>query len=112
MIVPHGVARTGSHPVVPVTIVSDAPVARLIRTTPGSVAPDSLHVMSHSGCSAFGHSALMSSTAGATPAVTTRTRRLWATVASWLGSAWASAWEIEVVDEASSGPLKPNCLFD
>src|SRR5262245_8843764 len=112
MIVPHGVARTGSHPEVPVTIVVDAPVARLMRTTPAWAGPSSLHWISHSGFWAFGQNAAMSRLGGATPALTTRTCRLWATVASLVGSAWASACVIELADEAASGPLKPKFWFD
>ncbi len=106
-IVPHGVRRAGSQLVVPVRMVATAPVARLMRTRPGWLVPPSLQVTSHSGCWLSGHRADMSRFAGAMPWVTTRASRLLASVASFRGSACASAALSELGDDCASGPVTP-----
>ncbi len=109
MIVPHGVRLTGSHEDVPVRIVSTRPSESRIRCTPGSLGPPSLQAMRWVGVESFGHSAIMSMFVPAfAAAVTTRTRRLWATVASAVGSDCAVGWSILSVDEAATGPTTPN----
>jgi hypothetical protein len=60
MIVPHAVLRIGSQLDVPVTIVSVAPVARLIRCTPGAAVPCSLHLTRCVVFESFGQKAIMS----------------------------------------------------
>src|SRR4029450_11129261 len=107
MIVPPAVRRIGSHAVVPVTIVSVAPVPRLIRCTPGSAVPCSLHVMRWVGFESFGQKAIMSVFAPEV-VVTTCALRPLASVMSLVGSAFAVAASMDCVDEAATGLPTPN----
>jgi hypothetical protein len=89
-------------------MTSWAPVARLMRTMPGSAASCSLQVISQLGSVSLGHKALWSRLGAATPWLTTRTLRLLATVANRSGCAAASAALSDAVEELASGPLTPN----
>src|SRR5262245_8702882 len=107
MIVPQAVRRMGSQLDVPVMIVSVAPVSRLIRCTPGSAVPCSLHVMRCVGFESFGQKAIMSVFAPE-DVVTTRALRPLASVMSFVGSALAVAASMDCVDEAATGLPTPN----
>src|SRR5438034_915301 len=107
-IVPHGVRLAASQKIVPLTMVCTAPVAMLIRWSPGSASTCSLQAISHSGSWSFCHRASMSMTGAATPLVTTRALRLCANVAKDVGSAFAWAAVTDDVDDAGIGPWTPN----
>ena len=111
MMVPQAVRRIGSQLDVPVTIVSVAPVSRLIRCTPGLAVPCSLHVMRWVGFESFGQKAIMSVFAPEV-VVTTRALRPLARVMSFVGSAFAVAASMDCVDDAATGLPTPNRSSD
>jgi hypothetical protein len=110
-IVPHGVRRTGSHEVVPVTIVATAPVCTLARWSPGAVVPSSLQKIRYCGSWSLGHSAIWSAT-GADWVVTTRACSPSASVTRVVGSACAWAWVTCCDDDPVRGPFTPNSCSD
>src|SRR5215475_4232106 len=88
--VPHGVARTGSHELMPVAIVVASPEARLIRCSAGWATPSSLQPIRYWGF-ARGQSTIWSMFGAALPADTTLTFRPLATVIRPAGLADACA---------------------
>src|SRR5215468_6977454 len=111
MMVPHGVRLTGSHEVVPLTMVCTAPDAMSMRCRPGAPVPCSLQPMMAVGESLLGQSAIMS-VLGAVCVVTTWAVRPWDNDSNFVGSALASAALIEACDDASIVDATPNSCWD